>query len=512
MAAALVRGGVTAVAGMQYAISDAAAVAFSRGFYAAIACGRGVDDAVSSGRVGILGTRARALEWVTPVMYLRGHDPHLFVLPPQPLSASDLRRKSPEGTPELPGSRRSADGRHDLHQVTGRQGRPGQSPERAADTPIWVQRRLAEAQFRTDALEWRVTQLERLIIDRSRALSSYRGPVENVFITEGQDAFVASLQRALATSVYPDGLHGSCRALYRPETHQLVIDYELPSLDTVPTVAEYQYVATKDLMQERPRPPAEIRRIYAQLIARVVLRVLAESFEVASAAIVQKILLNGFVAARDAATGTTIRPCLISVDAERKTFEGIELDEPELYPLAFLRYLNAVVSPRPYDLQPVRPVLQFDLSEYKFVEETSIAAGLASRPDLLALTPMEFEQLIRELFQAMGMKSWVTQASMDSGIDVVAVNEDPIVGGLCIIQAKRYRKAVGPESLRALAGVVEDKRAAKGILITTSWASKASHDFVMRYGRIEIIEGQQLKAMLKEHLGLDVRIDVDRPR
>jgi restriction system protein len=177
-----------------------------------------------------------------------------------------------------------------------------------------------------------------------------------------------------------------------------------------------------------------------------------------------------------------------------------------------LRYLNAVVSPRPYDLQPVRPVLQFDLSEYKFVEETSIAAGLASRPDLLALTPMEFEQLIRELFQAMGMKSWVTQASMDSGIDVVAVNEDPIVGGLCIIQAKRYRKAVGPESLRALAGVVEDKRAAKGILITTSWASKASHDFVMRYGRIEIIEGQQLKAMLKEHLGLDVRIDVDRPR
>jgi CHAT domain-containing protein len=54
-AAALVRCGVSAVAAMQYEISDPAAVAFARGFYAAIARGRGVDEAVSSGRVAILG-------------------------------------------------------------------------------------------------------------------------------------------------------------------------------------------------------------------------------------------------------------------------------------------------------------------------------------------------------------------------------------------------------------------------------------------------------------------------
>ena len=80
-AAALVRGGVSAVAAMQYEISDPAAVAFARGFYAAIARGRGVDDAVSSGRVAILGLSDRTLEWVTPVLYLRGHDARLFALP-----------------------------------------------------------------------------------------------------------------------------------------------------------------------------------------------------------------------------------------------------------------------------------------------------------------------------------------------------------------------------------------------------------------------------------------------
>ena len=47
-AAALVRGGVSAVAAMQYEIFDPAAIAFARGFYGALARGRGVDEAVSA--------------------------------------------------------------------------------------------------------------------------------------------------------------------------------------------------------------------------------------------------------------------------------------------------------------------------------------------------------------------------------------------------------------------------------------------------------------------------------
>src|SRR5262249_24853507 len=88
--------GVSAVAAMQYEISDPAAVAFARGFYAAVACGRGVDDAVSSGRVAILGLSDRTLEWVTPVLYLRGHDTCLFTLP------------APAKDPDRTGGRREA--------------------------------------------------------------------------------------------------------------------------------------------------------------------------------------------------------------------------------------------------------------------------------------------------------------------------------------------------------------------------------------------------------------------
>jgi restriction system protein len=85
--------------------------------------------------------------------------------------------------------------------------------------------------------------------------------------------------------------------------------------------------------------------------------------------------------------------------------------------------------------------------------------------DLLALKPVEFEHLIRQLFETIGMKSWVTQASRDEGVDGIATNEDPIVGGLCIIQAKRYSKIVGLEAVHALAGVMEDKNGVDGTFI-----------------------------------------------
>jgi hypothetical protein len=134
------------------------------------------------------------------------------------------------------------------------------------------------------------------------------------------------------------------------------------------------------------------------------------------------------------------------------------------------------------------------------------AAGLDSRPDLLALKPTEFEHLIRALFEALGMKSWVTQADKDGSVDSIAVNDDPIFGGLCVIQAKQYRNVVGVQIVHALAGAIKDKNAVKGVLVTTSWVGKAGRDYAARNGGIEIIEGHQLKAMLQEHLGIDSRI------
>lgn len=80
-ASALIRGEVNAVTAMQFELSDHAAPVFARGFYGALARGRGVDEAVTSGRVGIMSLSGRTLEWVTPVLYTRGPDSRLFSIP-----------------------------------------------------------------------------------------------------------------------------------------------------------------------------------------------------------------------------------------------------------------------------------------------------------------------------------------------------------------------------------------------------------------------------------------------
>ena len=374
-----------------------------------------------------------------------------------------------------------------------------------------VERRTGEAEVRTEAVQAAVVAFEGLLVGRSRHLARYSRRAEDAFNAGGPEAFVAAVQQALATSVYPEGLDGSCAAQYIPESRELWVEYELPRHDVIPAVTGYRYVKTRDVVQPDLRKEPEINKLYEKLIARVALRTLAEAFDAAPATLVAGIVFNGYVSAKDRATGRPVRPLLLSVHAPHEEFATIVLDEPELDPRACLRsYLNALISPHPYDLEAVAPV-QFDLRKFKFVEEMNVIAGLDSRPDLLALKPVEFEHLIRELFEAMGMKSWVTQASKDEGVDGVAVNEDPIVGGLCIIQAKRYSKIVGVEAVHALAGVMEDKNAAKGVLVTTSWVGKASRDFAARNGsRIEIIEGRHLKSLLREHLGLDALIGLPK--
>ncbi|MFJ8093130.1 restriction endonuclease [Streptomyces griseofuscus] len=49
----------------------------------------------------------------------------------------------------------------------------------------------------------------------------------------------------------------------------------------------------------------------------------------------------------------------------------------------------------------------------------------------------------------------------------VQCRRDPVFNGKCTIQANRYTKLVGVDSVQALAGVVERKRAAKGAPIST---------------------------------------------
>lgn len=115
-AATLVRSGIPAVVAMQFAISDYAALAFSRSFYVALASGRRIDEAVRSGRIGVLGIARDTLEWITPVLYLRGDDTR--VLDRAKLPEPRTRTPLPLVTPDSPEPHITPDQRPDADAST----------------------------------------------------------------------------------------------------------------------------------------------------------------------------------------------------------------------------------------------------------------------------------------------------------------------------------------------------------------------------------------------------------
>ncbi|QBS43926.1 restriction endonuclease [Nocardia sp. CS682] len=312
----------------------------------------------------------------------------------------------------------------------------------------------------------------------------------------------------LEASQLPTELPIDADVAYQPEARRLLVVRRLPGIDVVPAEREFRYVRTRDEIVPTPRPAKEVRQMYTDLLAQLVLLTMRDAFAVQPTTLVCEVAVNAQVAGTDKATGRPTDLCLISVSATRDQFSGFILTE--LSPVDCLRHLNALVSPHPWDLEPIRPIFDPDLSRYKFIDAVDVAAGLDARPVLLDLRPAEFEHLVRELFEAMGMESWVTQASRDDGVDGVAINKDPIMGGVCVIQAKRYSRVVEVDAVRALAGVMDDLRASRGVLVTTSWFGKASKDFAERHGRIQLIEGDELKFLLKQHLDLDVVVGTGR--
>ncbi|GAA2617363.1 restriction endonuclease [Dactylosporangium fulvum] len=318
-------------------------------------------------------------------------------------------------------------------------------------------------------------------------------------------------EQVLARLLLPPQFPRRAEVAYNPDAEQLVVQLQLPGTDIVPTAKSFRYVQSgqnRDTIVETKRPDAEVKKLYRDVIAQVTLLALRDLFDADRR--LQKVAFNGHVDSINPATGRQEYPCLISLDVTRTTFERLILDR--VSPADCLRYLNARVSEHPYALKPIEPILIFDMSRFAFIEGLDAVSSLDHRPDLMDMGYGEFEHLVRQVFEAMGMQGWTTTSSKDDGVDAVVKNPDPFVGGVTIIQAKHYKNVVGVNHIRELAGAMEEKKAGRGILVTTSWFTAGGREKAYEHGRMQLVDGQNLIFLIKKYIGKDVVIGVRRPR
>ena len=307
-------------------------------------------------------------------------------------------------------------------------------------------------------------------------------------------------------SQYPEGFLTKWSVGYSPASRQLVVNFDLPTLDgIVPKVERYRYTKSSDQIVETKKAQKARQSLYSTVVAQAVLIRLFEVFTSDSEQVVDVATVSAFVDAIDPSNGQPIRPCLVSVRTTRDEFDKLDLRHVD--PVACLKRLNAAVSRSPAELIAVKPILEFDMTDLRFIQESDVLSELDTRPNLMELTPGEFENLITNLFQRMGLETKLTQPSRDGGVDCVAYDPRPILGGKVVVQAKRYKNTVGVSAVRDLFGTMHNEGASKGILVTTSGYGKAAYEFAN--GKpIELLDGSNLIYLLKEHAGIDAKIVV----
>ncbi|QSF55025.1 restriction endonuclease [Brevundimonas fontaquae] len=325
----------------------------------------------------------------------------------------------------------------------------------------------------------------------------------------GDEAAVTEMvDLVLGRSKYPDFINVDYELDYNSETKSLVIDFELPTPDAIPTLKEVRYVQSRNEFDEKFVSAAEKARLYDGLLYQMALRTLHEVFEADVHCHVVRVTFNGWVSYVDSATGSDQRSCILSAGVNRPDFEKIDLARVD--PKDCFRALKGVAASKLIGLAPVAPLERPRAADRRFIESQDVLSDIGTETNLAAMHWEDFEHLVRQVFEAEFSSAngevRVTQASRDGGVDAVIFDPDPIRGGKIIVQAKRYTNVVDVSAVRDLYGTVQHEGATKGILVTTSQFGPDARKFAQDKP-LTLIDGGNLLFLL-EKMGMKARINL----
>lgn len=368
----------------------------------------------------------------------------------------------------------------------------------------WRAAQAAERQ-RQEQLATYQAQYQRWAQERLTAIRQHNTGVEALVSSlrkSEHEAVVQYFSAALyASSGWPSDFPRQVSASFDAAGRQLVLNWELPAFSVIPETSVVRYLPGADRDKEVRRPINERRSLYRDVLAQCALLALRVLFAADRFGVLDSIAFNGLVDAPDPATGNRAQIFLATVMVSRRDFDRLSLTQVRA-PECLVEGLRGQLSDRPDRpdrLTGVRPArLPGDAGR------EVVSHGDAAEPDLKEMDPLRFEELVAKLFRAMGMQAVTTKRSGDGGVDVDALDPDPIRGGKIVVQVKRYRNTVSPSAVRDLYGTMQDAGANKGVLISTSSFGPGSHTFA-RGKPLTLVAGDELVDLLHRN-GLSGRI------
>lgn len=286
---------------------------------------------------------------------------------------------------------------------------------------------------------------------------------------------------------------------YAAHERELVIDAEAPGFDIIPKHKGAKF--TKSSLSVRYLEASKQDRSgqYRQFLASWALRMAADALLNDRAGALDSVIFNAFAQILVPETGKDQRGCLLSVRVTREDLAMLDIARVDK--LACLRRLGARLGTDSsavsiYASTPINAIQPLRTTAGTKESTKGNLAAKDSSLNLLSIDPVEFEHLIANLLVRMGLETQLTKASHDGGIDIVALDKRPILGGKIVIQAKRYKRTVPVSCVRDLYGAMQHEGASKAILVTTSKFGADAWQFAV--GKpLQLIEGQQLVDLLR---------------
>lgn len=287
---------------------------------------------------------------------------------------------------------------------------------------------------------------------------------------------------------------------YIEDTHILIVDYHLPSPDELPQVKRITFNKTQKQVSFIPFNKKESENLYSDTIHQLTLRTFYELFKGDTKKHIRTIQFNGWVQYLDKSTGHDTFPYILSLAVDRKTFDSLNLSKVDYK--SCIRGLKGLSAPSLISLTPIKPILQLNKEDPRFIEAHDILCNLDSSANLADISWEDFEHLVRELLEREytheGCEVKITQSGHEGGVDGVIFDPDPFRGGKFIFQAKHYKNIVDPSWVRDLYGTMIHENATRGILVTTSHFGPDSYKFAQDKS-ITLIDSNNLLALLQQH-------------
>ncbi len=371
---------------------------------------------------------------------------------------------------------------------------------------IHAKNKAAQIDYKRELFVW--DQEKARFEEQQKSFNADLDALRAQYLNRSTEALIRYWTEIMNRSVYPDSFPRDYKFYFQPDSGTLALDYELPNQKAIPRVKSVKYIANREEFQEVLLSEPDFKRLYDDALYQICLRTIHDLFTSDELNVITNIVFNGWVHSIDKATGVETHACIMSVKVKKEEFMAISLANVDLK--ACFRKLKGISGSKLVDLSPVKPILALNTEDPRFVPSYAVVDGLDNKTNLAAMDWLDFENLIRELFEKEFSKNGgqvkITQASRDGGVDAIAFDPDPIRGGKIVIQAKRYTNTVGVSAVRDLFGTVHNEGATKGILVTTSDYGPDAYEFA-KDKPLTLLSGSELLYLLGQH-GYQARIDI----